>query len=135
MRRTRKLAIALSSLCLLGAAPAGDRSDTPGPNVPAAVKGERCVEPVDIIRRDHMSLLFQQRDRTVHFGERDGKYSLRECLSCHTQKDARGAYIPVDAKGQFCYECHAYTAVKMDCFECHASTPADDAGIDARTEP
>lgn len=135
MRTTRRSAVALLSLSLLGAAPAGQQPDSVLPNVPAAVKGERCVEPLDIIRRDHMSLLLHQRDRTVHFGERGAKHSLKECLSCHTQRNAQGAYIPVNSKGQFCYECHAYAAVKMDCFECHASTPATNARVNSRTDP
>ena len=131
----RTLAIAVVSVALLGAASAADQSAGIPPDVPAAVKGERCVEPLEIIRRDHMSLLLHQRDRTVHFGERDTKYSLKDCLSCHTQRNPQGSFIPVDEKGQFCYECHAYTGVQMDCFECHASTPANDGGVRARTEP
>lgn len=123
------------SLSLLGAAPAGESPARVLPNVPPAVEGEHCVEPLDIIRRDHMSFLLHQRDRTVHFGERDAKYSLKKCLVCHTQKDAQGAYIPIDAKGQFCYECHAYAAVSIDCFECHASSPAINAGVNSRSDP
>ncbi len=91
--------------------------------IPRAVMGESCVAPVEVMRREHMTLLFHQRDRTMYAGERDAEHSLTGCLSCHTQKDARGAYIPVNAPGQFCEECHSYTAVKMDCFECHATTP------------
>lgn len=91
--------------------------------IPRAVMGESCVEPVEVMRREHMALLFHQRDRTMYAGERDAGHSLTGCLSCHTRKNAQGEYIPVNAPGQFCEECHAYTALKMDCFDCHATTP------------
>ncbi len=92
-------------------------------DLPKAVKGESCVAPVEEMRRNHMEMLFHQRDQTMYFGVRDAKHSLTGCLSCHTQKDAGGKYIPINAPGQFCQECHSYTAVKMDCFQCHATTP------------
>ena len=114
---------ALLGLCLAGMSLAADYSDGVVPDFPAAVKGEQCVAPVDVMRRDHMTLLFHQRDRTVYFGERATPYSLTGCLSCHTQKDARGAYIPINAPGQFCQSCHSFVSVNMDCFECHATTP------------
>lgn len=135
MSKRRTLATALLSLGLLGVATAADPPDRISPNVPAAVKGESCVEPLEIIRRDHMSLLLHQRDRTVHFGERDTKHSLKRCLSCHTQKNQQGAFIPVNEKGQFCYECHAYTGVQLDCFECHAATPGNGDSASSRAEP
>ena len=91
--------------------------------LPLATQGEVCVEPVDVMRRDHMDILFHQRDRTMYSGERDSKHSLIGCLSCHTQKNDQGKFIPINAEGQFCQVCHAYTAVKIDCFECHATTP------------
>jgi len=134
MSRRWTLAAALLTLGLLGVATAAD-PDRISPNVPAAVKGERCVEPLEIIRRNHMSLLLHQRDRTVHFGERDTKHSLKGCLSCHTQKNDQGAFIPVNEKGQFCYECHDYTGVQMDCFECHAATPGNGDSASSRAEP
>ena len=91
--------------------------------IPAATMGDSCVEPVDIMRRDHMDFLFHQRDRTVYQGEREAKHSLTGCLDCHTRKDSQGDYIPINAPGEFCQACHAFSSVKMDCFECHASRP------------
>ncbi len=92
--------------------------------LPKAVRGDSCVAPVDQMRRNHADMLFHQRDETMYFGVRDAKHSLIGCISCHTQKDAAGQFIPINAPGQFCQECHAFTAVKMDCFQCHAATPA-----------
>ena len=91
--------------------------------IPVAIQGEHCVEPLEIMRTDHMNLLFHQRDKTMYDGVRDSKHSLIGCLSCHTQKDDAGDYIPINAEGQFCQICHDYAAVKIDCFECHATTP------------
>ncbi len=99
------------------------RAEVPAPTFPVGV-GEQCVEPTDVMRRRHMEFLLHQRDLTVHDGVRARKHSLVECLNCHTAKDDRGQFIPVDAPGQFCQSCHAYTGVKMDCFECHASRPS-----------
>ena len=93
-------------------------------DLPKAVRGESCVAPVEEMRRNHMEMLFHQRDETMYFGVRDAEHSLIGCISCHTQKDAGGQFIPINAPGQFCQECHSYTAVKMDCFQCHATTPA-----------
>ena len=38
--------------------------------------------------------------------------------------DEQGGYRSINAEGQFCQSCHAYTATKIDCFECHATKPA-----------
>jgi hypothetical protein len=96
------------------------------PELPAAIRGETCVEPLDVMRRDHMTMLFHQRDRTMYQGERSTPHSLTGCLSCHTQKDSQGAYIPINAPGQFCESCHSYASVKIDCFGCHATRPLDE---------
>jgi hypothetical protein len=86
-------------------------------------KGDRCVEPTPIMRRDHMRFLLHQRDETMRRGVRTKRHSLTECVSCHVGRDPQGAAVPVNAPGQFCESCHAYAAVSMDCFECHATTP------------
>lgn len=88
-------------------------------------KGDACVEPVDIMRRDHMKFLLHQRDDTVHRGIRGSRHSLTGCIGCHVQKDAQGMPIPVNAKDQFCQSCHGFAGVRMDCFECHAAVPAE----------
>ena len=109
-------------VCLLAAAD----TRVPMPVITSG-KGQECVEPTDVMRRDHMTFLLHQRDATVREGIRTKKYSLAGCVECHVQRDAQGQSIPINAPGQFCEGCHRYTAVRMDCFECHATTP------DART--
>ncbi len=96
------------------------------PVVPPASKGDRCVEPTDVMRREHMRFLMHQRDDTVHGGIRGAKHSLVGCIDCHVQRDAQGIAIPVDAEGQFCESCHGFAGVSMDCFGCHATVPAED---------
>ena len=87
-------------------------------------KGEQCVEPVDVMRRQQMDFLTHLRDKTVHQGIRGQRHSLIECVGCHAQKDQDNQYIPINDSGQFCQSCHAYSAVRIDCFECHATVPA-----------
>lgn len=94
------------------------------PVIPPALVGDSCVEPIDVMRRDHMRFLMHQRDDTVHSGIRGAKHSLVGCINCHAQNNAEGAAIPVNAQGQFCQSCHGFAGVSMDCFECHAGVPA-----------
>ena len=101
---------------------ASPRADVVTPQVPAA-KGEQCVEPVEIMRRDHFKFITHQRDLTVHQGIRTPRYSLAGCINCHATKTAAGEYLPVNAQGEFCETCHTYAAVKIDCFSCHATVP------------
>jgi len=100
-----------------------DESGSLLPVIPPAM-GDACVEPNDVMRREHMEFLMHQRDDTVHSGIRGAKHSLVGCIGCHVQKDAQGAAIPVNAKGQFCESCHSFAGASMDCFECHATVPA-----------
>ena len=116
------IAALLGLLLLSPGSVAGERS-TLLPQIPPAT-GERCVEPTDVMRREHMRFLTHQRDDTVRAGIRGAKHSLVGCIACHAQKDAQGVAIPVNAKGQFCESCHRFAAVSVDCFECHASVPA-----------
>jgi len=90
----------------------------PEPATPA--QAENCVEPVEIMRREHMHFLYQQRDRTVLDGERDGKYSLVGCMDCHNPVSPAGEAPGYGDAEHFCSACHAYTSVSIDCFECHA---------------
>lgn len=108
-------------LALSGAAVFADGT-TLLPRVPTG-KGESCVEPTGVMRRDHMKFLLHQRDETVHGGVRGSKHSLVGCIDCHVQR-SQGVPVPVNAEGQFCESCHSYAGVRMDCFECHAAVPA-----------
>lgn len=99
-----------------------DSNGVPLPAITPA-KGAQCVEPIDVIRREHMDMLDHQRDDTVHGGIRGKKHSLVGCIECHAQTDTAGKAIPINAEGQFCESCHTYAAVTIDCFSCHATTP------------
>ena len=98
------------------------------PDLPRG-KGENCVEPTELMRKNHIRYLTHQRDLTVRFGHRPPRHSLVGCVQCHAQKNPEGRFIAVDAPGQFCQSCHAFTGVKLDCFECHATTPDTDADM------
>ena len=80
-------------------------------------KGEQCVEPTEVMRRDHMQFILHQRDKTMHEGVRTTKHSLKNCIDCHA--DAKTGSVL--GKDGFCESCHAYAAVKLDCFECHSA--------------
>jgi hypothetical protein len=88
--------------------------------------GEKCVEPTDVMRREHMDFILHQRDETMHKGIRGAKHSLKDCIDCHVGYDEKGQALPINASGQFCESCHTYAAVSIDCFSCHRTTPAED---------
>lgn len=111
-------------LLMLGTGVIASEDSAVLPIVPQG-KGDQCVEPTDVMRREHMNFLLHQRDETVHLGVRKAKHSLVGCIDCHVQRNTQGVTIPVNAKGQFCETCHSFAAVRMDCFECHAAVPAD----------
>ena len=116
--------------CLLGATPltsvsaADEIASSFGKVViPAPIKpadASECVEPVEVMRRDHMKFLLDQRDATVLEGKRKSKYSLVGCMDCHNPADASEEVVRYENPQHFCAGCHAYASVKIDCFECHA---------------
>jgi uncharacterized Fe-S radical SAM superfamily protein PflX len=91
-------------------------------------KGDKCVEPTEVMRRDHMEFILHQRDETMHRGIRTTKHSLKECINCHANPKTNS----VLGKEGFCQSCHAYSAVTMDCFGCHSSSPEKMAQGDKR---
>ncbi len=136
MKRKRKLLpalLAVATVGLLASAHAVDDSRKGGgraasgtaaePKKPArvplpmskAVKGEQCVEPTEVMRRDHMNMILHQRDDTVHQGIRTVKHSLKNCVNCHADPKT-GSVL---GQNGFCESCHSYAAVTMDCFGCH----------------
>jgi len=100
------------------AAPA-QAGEVPLPKPAKAFKGEQCVEPVSVMRRNHYEFLKHQRDETLREGIRGKKYSLNQCIDCHavTSPDVAGG--KVRTLKPFCSECHSYAAVSIDCFQCH----------------
>jgi len=96
---------------------------------PAEAKpmGEKCVEPTEYMKRNHMKLILHERKLTVHEGIRTKKYSLKNCIYCHATPTRENPEVrSVLGEGHFCQSCHAYNAVRIDCFECHSSKPAGD---------
>jgi hypothetical protein len=86
-------------------------------------KGEKCVEPTEIMRRDHMNFILHQRDETVHEGIRTTRHSLKKCINCHADPETNS----VLGENGFCQSCHSYAAVSMDCFGCHTPLAEEDA--------
>jgi hypothetical protein len=105
--------------------------DVPSPVVPKAkakaTEEYGCVEPVKVMRKNHMKFLLHQRDETMHRGIRTRKYSLAECINCHITKQADGKYARFGDDKFFCSSCHNYASVKIDCFECHRDSPQPEA--------
>jgi hypothetical protein len=87
-------------------------------------KGDKCVEEIPFMRRNHMELILHKRNLTMRQGIRTPTHSLKECIKCHAKQRADGNYIPVNDPGQFCQSCHSYAGIQPDCFDCHATTPA-----------
>lgn len=109
-----------------GAQGADKGTRVPQPVVRIAKPGQ-CVEPTEVMRRDHMKFILHQRDDTVHGGIRTSKHSLKNCVECHADPQTQS----VLGKDGFCASCHAYTAVSIDCFSCHTHK-ADKARAAAR---
>lgn len=129
MKRINKLLNvlpALLALTLSAPASAGDNNGV-GPTIPAPVKGERCVEDTDVMRKDHMKFLLKHRDETLREGIRTKQYSLKECLECHVPAKDDTQEATRSEGDHFCKNCHMYTGVKIDCFECHATRPEKSA--------
>jgi len=124
MLRFLMLACLLGALPLVSVSAADENASSFGRvAIPAPMKpadASECVEPVEVMRRDHMKFLMHQRDVTVLEGERNSKYSLVGCMDCHNPADASDEVVRYENTQHFCAGCHAYTSVKIDCFECHA---------------
>lgn len=88
-----------------------------------AASEKSCVAPTDYMRRNHMELIKHQRDATVHLGIRATEHTLAGCIACHASVGPDGKAAPVNEKGQFCYTCHDFAAVRVNCFDCHATAP------------
>jgi len=122
INRLLRIAFLMTGLTLL--LPATGSAGTPLPVIHEPEgEGVECVEPEDVMRRDHMNFILHQRDETMHDGIRTSKYSFAECIECHVQPDENGHVASVDSEDHFCNGCHEYAAVTIDCFECHADRP------------
>ncbi len=101
--------------------------EVPSPLVPKAkAKANEeygCVEPLEVMRKNHMEFILHQRDDTMYKGIRTSKYALAECINCHVVPDQNGSYARYGDDEHFCSTCHTYAAVNIDCFGCHRDTP------------
>ena len=93
-----------------------------------------CVEPTDVMRRNHMEFLLHQRDETVHNGIRGAKHSLAGCVDCHAAV-TNGQAKPVNEPGEFCAGCHEFAAVSIDCFQCHRTVPSEQSAVAPQPAP
>lgn len=118
------LSLMLLTSTAVFAAEAKKPSGVPLPNVTITKQGEKCVEPTDVMRRNHMGFILHQRDETMHRGIRTSKHALKNCVNCHADATT-GSVLGKDG---FCQACHAYTAVKIDCFSCHTDKAEKQTG-------
>ena len=56
---------------------------------------EACVEPTDVMRKEHYLFLLHQRDETVVNGIRTKNHSLANCIDCHVSYDEKGKAYPI----------------------------------------
>lgn len=102
---------------------------SPGFHSPPNPGGERCIEPKEFMRAQHMRMLVRWRDAVVREGDRtyvatDGRHwekGLKTCVACHGHADALGKSTTAAAA---CGECHGYVNAKLDCWDCHAESAA-----------
>ncbi len=93
-----------------------------GPAIPKAL-GDPHPEGSAFMRINHMNLMRHDRDATMRLGDREIKYSLKECVACHVVSDVEALPVSAEDERHFCRTCHEYAAVKVDCFQCHNSKP------------
>ncbi len=110
---------------LMGMASAGEIKSSLAPVVPKAA-GEAHPEGNEFMRINHMKLMVHDRDDTVLLGDRNVKYSLKECVACHAVMGPDARPVSVKSDQHFCRTCHEFAAVKIDCFQCHNSLPDAD---------
>lgn len=117
-----------SLLVVFGSMVSGVSAGALYPEIPAAA-GAAHPEGSAFMRINHMKLLRHDRDEVMRLGNRDTRYSLKECVACHAVIGPDALPISIKDEGHFCRSCHEYAAVKVDCFQCHNSKP--EAGFTA----
>jgi hypothetical protein len=109
--------------------PAVAHADSLLPEIPKAKKNyneeTKCVEPVEEMRKNHMSYIMHQRSETVREGIRTKQHSLKECIDCHNAPAEDGKVARASEPEHFCSTCHTYVGVRIDCFSCHSDKPAN----------
>jgi hypothetical protein len=88
-------------------------SSTKGPQQAVPAQKKECVAPVDFMKRRHMMLLHELRDRAVRGGDHHLNLTSTCLMECHS------------GKAEFCDRCHSYAGVATSCWNCHLdSKPA-----------
>ncbi|MFK5969666.1 MAG: hypothetical protein QM487_06040 [Candidatus Marithrix sp.] len=128
----RKLSLGLLLIMTVNSVSAGE---VPMPEIPKAKNDfsaeQACVEPIDVMRRQHGLLLKHYRHDTMRRGMRASEYSLIACINCHVTANESGDYPTVHHGSEhFCRSCHTYAAVNIDCFQCHTSQPQESFSTD-----
>jgi hypothetical protein len=95
--------------------------EPPPASLLAEARGDQCVEPTDVMRRDHMKILMHERDEAKRYGRRNPQHSFVGCVDCHVSPAATRD----DPSTHFCMACHQFNAVRMDCFQCHTDRPSE----------
>ncbi|MDH5484622.1 MAG: hypothetical protein OEY43_05225 [Gammaproteobacteria bacterium] len=94
------------------------------PDIPEPMnKSLKCVKPEEDMKKNHMSYILHQRDKTLREGIRTPTFSLKECINCHVPENSTARFG--DSK-HFCSSCHNFAGVTIDCFQCHTDRPAGD---------
>lgn len=113
-----------------GSVPTGTQSRIPSPLTGVYPgKGDKCVAPTAVMRRNHMKFILHQRNLTMHEGIRTKTFLLTNCVDCHADPKTH----TVLGKNGFCASCHAFAAVKIDCFSCHSPSPENTAAAPVDT--
>ncbi|MDM8568048.1 hypothetical protein QUF50_00750 [Thiotrichales bacterium HSG1] len=128
----RKLGLVLSLAIVVSTVSAGETSTLKIPKAKQNFSAEQaCVEPTDVMRRQHGLLLKHYRSDTMRHGVRTLEHSLVACINCHVTADEAGNYPTVHQGSEhFCRSCHTYAAVNIDCFQCHTSQPQESFSAD-----
>lgn len=133
MKRLTKLLQIIPALLVLAMSAPQAADNHVGPAIPKAIKGEQCVEPNDVMRRNHMDFLKHQRDDTMRKGIRTKKYRLTQCLECHVPTREEKPTLADDE--HFCKSCHMYAGISPDCFNCHNTRPEKSAAFHPLVSP
>jgi len=126
LRQTAVLVYSLLgfSLLLTSALVGTAQAETPFPTINEPTdKSVKCIQPEDVMRREHMNYILHERDETMHEGIRGESKSLAGCIDCHVEPNENGEIAGIDTDQHFCSACHQYAAVQIDCFQCHADRP------------
>jgi len=98
INRFLRITVILAGLALLLPLPATAGTPLPIIHEPEG-EGVECVEPEEVMRRDHMNFILHQRDETMYKGIRGAKHSLKDCIDCHAGYDDSGKPVPINAEG------------------------------------